>query len=212
MTPPRLFTRRSRQAGTAGLEFALSTVFWVPLLLGTSVFGFNLIRAIQVTQVARDAAHMHAYGVDFSQTANKNLLLRLAQGMAMTINGGNGVVIFSTVMYVGNPQCLAAGLAANTGSCPNLNRTVFIRRIVVGNTALRVSDFGTPNAGIVNTEGHIVAPDYLLNLSARAPGFETLMAAMGDGQVAFMAEAYFSAPELSWGGYSSPGHYSRAIF
>ena len=205
------FKKRSHKAGTAGLEFALSTVFWVPLLLGTSVFGFNLIRAIQVTQIARDVAHMHAYGLDFSDVNNKAIAIRLARGLDITTTGGNGVIIISTLMSIGAAQCTAAGLAADATNCPNINQLVFIRRIVIGNAALRASDFGTPSPAIIDGQGHIVAPNYLTNTSARATGFSGLMA-MAAGQVAYVAEAYFASPELGWAEYSSPGHYARSIF
>ena len=36
--------------GTAVMEFALSLTFFIPLLLGTLVFGFRLIRSIQMSQ------------------------------------------------------------------------------------------------------------------------------------------------------------------
>jgi len=205
-------TRRSAQLGTAGLEFALSTVFWVPLLLGTSVFGFSLIRAIQVTQITRDAAHMHAFGLDFAQTANRNVLLRLAHGLNVSATGGNGVFLISTVLQIGAAECTAAGLVADSANCPNLGRPVFTRRIVVGNAALRASDFGTPNAAIINSAGHITSPDYLTNVSARANGFGSVVAGMADGQVAYLVEGYLATPELTRAYYSSPGHYARSIF
>src|SRR4051812_8780367 len=94
------------EKGSVLIEFVLAAGFLlVPLFLGTVVFGLNLIRANQVTEVCRAAAHMYAYGVDFSQTASKNLLLQISRGLNMTINGGNGVVILSMVTYIDDSDC-----------------------------------------------------------------------------------------------------------
>ncbi len=131
----------SRQKGSALIEFVLCfALFWVPLFLGTLVIGFNVIRAIQVTQVCRDAGHMYSYGMDFSQSAYQNLLVSLAPGLNMTVSGGKGVVILSTVTYVDQTDCTAGGYP----HCANLNQTVFTRRIVIGNSGLYSSAFGTP--------------------------------------------------------------------
>jgi len=47
---------RKRQKGSLLVEFVLvMSLVMVPLMLGTMVVGFNLIRAIQVNQVNRDA-------------------------------------------------------------------------------------------------------------------------------------------------------------
>src|SRR5205807_3027362 len=145
---------------------------WVTLLIGTLVIGGNLIKSIQVVQLCRDVGHMWAYGVDFSQTSNQNLIAQLAQGLNFSTSGtGNGVVILSKVTYIGATQCTAAGLAANTTSCPNLNQTVFTRRVVVGNSGVRASNFGTPAGGIIGANGYILSADYLTNTSARATNF-----------------------------------------
>ena len=72
------------------MEFCLISVVWVPLLLGTVSLGFDLIRAIQVSQVCRDAGHMWAYGVDFRQTQNQGLLANLAKPLNVVSGGGDG--------------------------------------------------------------------------------------------------------------------------
>src|SRR6266700_6460539 len=92
---------RPSERGSALIEFVfVCSLFWVPLFFGTLVIGFSLVQALQVTQVCRDAAHMYAFGVDFSQTIYKNLLVSLGPDLGMTTNGGKGVVIFSTVTYI----------------------------------------------------------------------------------------------------------------
>jgi hypothetical protein len=186
-------------------------VFWVTLLTGTLVIGGNLIKAIQVVQLCRDVGHMWAYGVDFSDPAKQAIITQLAQGMNFNTNGtGNGVVIFSNVTFIGNSECLAAGLAANTTACPNLNRTVFTRRVVVGNVSLRSSMFGAPASGIIGSGGWISANNYCTNTTARVSNFTLPLVG---GEVSTTSESYFSSPELDWPGLmTGTGEYSYAIF
>ena len=206
--------RNSRtRRGSSLIEFVLSSMFWVTLLIGTLVIGGNLIKAIQVVQLCRDVGHMWAYGVDFSQASNQNLIAKLAQGLNFSTSGtGNGVVILSNVTYIGNNQCTAGGLAANTTSCPNLFQTVFTRRVVVGNASVRASNFGTPNSGIIGANGFILAADYLTNTSARANSFISLLP-LAPGDVSSLTESYFRSPELDWPGVmTGTGEYAYAIF
>jgi len=198
--------------GSTMIEFCLSTVLWTTVLMGLSSVGLNLIRAIQVEQICRDAGHMYSEALDFTQPGNQNLLLLLASGLNITATGGNGVFVFSTVEYIDTPQCTAGGLAANTSSCPNLDQYVFIQRVVVGNASLFSSVFGTPGAGIIGTYGDIPSSSYLTNASARATGFGSVISFTG-GQVAYLTETYFSSPDFAWGSYmSGAGVYDRKIF
>lgn len=201
------------QRGSAMVEVTLVTsLFLIPLLFGTIILGLNLIREIEVTEVCRDAAHMYAFGIDFSQSSYQNLLVDLAQGLNFSTSGGNGVVILSTVTFVGPNDCTAAGYQANTSSCPNMNQTVFTRRIVVGNSSLRQSGFGTPNSGDMDSEGDISASTYLTDTSTRAVGFSSLIP-LTSGQFAYMSEMYLATPDLSWWNYLGTTSISaRSIF
>jgi len=194
------------------VEFVLSSLFWVPLLMGTFVVGLNLVRAIQVMQICRDAGHMFAYGVDFSQAGNQNLLIRLTSGLNFSIGGGNGVVIFSTLSGIGALQCTAAGYQADTAHCPNINQIVFTRRIVVGNSSKRASNFGTPGSGTVDANGYIAASYYLTNISERATGFSSLLP-LAAGQLAYLTETYLASPDIDWTNFmTGTGVYARTIF
>src|SRR5471030_489946 len=51
--------------GVAVMEFTLSLLFLIPLLLGVLIFGFKLIRSLEMTQVTRDLGAMYLRGVDF---------------------------------------------------------------------------------------------------------------------------------------------------
>jgi hypothetical protein len=194
---------RIRQSGSTMIEFCLSTVLWTSILMGLCTVGLNLIRALQVEQVCRDAGRLYSAGLDFTQSGNQNLLIMLAAGMNVTTSGGNGVFIFSTVEYIDTPQC---------SSCPNLGQYVFVQRIVVGNASLFSSPFGSPAAGIIGSSGNIASSDYLTNASARAAAFGNVISLAG-GQIAYLTETYFSSPDFAWGTYmNGAGVYGRKIF
>jgi hypothetical protein len=197
---------RSRR-GSELVEFALLSTLLLPMLFGTFVVGTNLGRSIQVAQLSRDAGHMYARNVDFSATANQDIIVRLAYGLGITRTAGNGNVIFSTVMHIGDPQCDAAGLTG--GACVNRYQDVIIHRVVVGNPSIRASVFGTPATGLVGTDGNVA--NYLTEPSVRASGFSTLLV-LQNGEVAYVAEAYVTAPDFSLPGYESTAVYARSIF
>ena len=213
--------RRSQgnERGNAVVEFALGfALFWVPLFLGTVVIGFNLIRAVQVTQVCRDAGHMYASGIDFSQTTYQNLLVDLAIGLNMTATGGNGVVILSTVMYVDSAACSAGGYSGN--SCTNLNTTVFTRRVVVGNSGLPYSSaFGSPNSGDMDSSGNVSVVGYLTHTGNQVASFQNTIpcfsstSSVSCTQIAYISEMFVTSPDTSWWSFlSTPTVNARSIF
>ena len=182
-------TRDSRR-GSAAVEFALVAVFFfVPLLLGSTVFGMNLVRGIQVTQFNRDAGQLFSRGVDFSIAQNKLMLLALAGNLAITPTGGNGEVILSQI------QCLSAGQA------------VCIRRIIIGNAGLRSSSFSNPT--LVDSVGNV---DFTHDPAAAANSFLSLLP-MNPGDVASVSETFFNSPDFDITGFrTNTGIYVRAIF
>jgi hypothetical protein len=201
---------RDRERGSALVEFLFaSALLIVPLLIGTAGIGQNLIRANSVTGVCRDAAHMYAYGVDLSTAAGKNLVVQLGQGLGITANGGNGTVLLSTITYVDDNDCKAAGLKADNTNCPNRQNMVFTRRIVIGNSSLLTSAFGTPKSSILTSDGSIVTQDYLTDSTARVANFASLIP-LTSGQYAYVAEMYVSAPPYN--PFGSGGVSSRSIF
>jgi len=141
------------------------------------------------------------------------LLLQISRGLNMTINGRNGVVILSMVTYIDDSDCTAAGLQANASQCPNDKKAVFTQRLVIGNSTVRSSAFGTPNAGIVNTTtGNITTHDYLTDTSAVASGFSGVIP-LSSGQYAYMAEMFVNSPDYSFGNiFGLPSVSSRSIF
>jgi len=63
------------------IEFCFSVALWVTVLMGLSTVGLNLIRALQVEQVCRDAGRLYGAALDFTQAGNQNLLIMLASGL-----------------------------------------------------------------------------------------------------------------------------------
>jgi hypothetical protein len=165
-------------------------------MLGTAVIGLNLVREIQVTELCRDAAHMYSEGIDFTVASNVTELLKIAQGLNITATGGNGVVIMSTVTYIDSSACAAGGYS--NSQCTNLNQTVFLRQVVVGNSTLHASAFGTPPVDTSDSD-NVSTTNYLTNSAARAVGFSSVLP-VSAGQYAYVAETYFTTPELSWWG------------
>lgn len=203
-------SQRRSQDGRSGnelVEFALVATLLLTVLFGTFVVGMNLGRSIQVSQVSRDAGHLYARAVDFADPANQQLLVRLAEGLPITTGGGQGVVILSTVMHIGDVQCEGAGL--NGADCTNRNQDVFTHRIVIGNSAARSSVFGTPAPALIDSRGSIA--EYLTAVSARASGFQPVLPLQA-GELAYVAEVYFPSPDWTMPGYQATGVYARTIF
>jgi Flp pilus assembly protein TadG len=208
--------RKRNQRGNALIELAIVSVVLIPLFFGMVGLGINLGHMNQAVQISRDTGHMYAKGVDFSQASNQNLIVTLSVGTGITANGGNGVVVLSQIIQVYQADCQAAGYT--NAQCSNLGQLVFTNRIVIGNSGLRVSNYGTPNSGIVNSSGNIAAADYLTNSSAVVTGtFSSELTASGltlsDGAVAYLTELYLSTPDISYlGTVGSGGVYAKAVF
>jgi hypothetical protein len=202
--------RTKRQQGNAIIEFSLVMSFLVMLLMGTFSIGMTLTKSVQAGVVARDAGAMFMRYVDFTITGNKDILVRLANGMGMTTSGGRGVVIMTQIMFVGATECANGGLS--TGACPNYNRPVVIKRMTVGNTSLYTTTFGNPAASIINSDGTISLANYLTNTTARADNFSSVMT-LNAGEFAFVSEAYFNTPEIDMPGFRNNTYvYQRNVF
>lgn len=202
--------RTRRQQGNAIVEFALVATFLVSLLMGTFSIGMTLTRSVQAGVVSRDAGAMFMRYVDFTLTQNKNILVRLANGMGMTPDGGRGVVIMTQITKIGDAQCTAGGLTP--ASCPNNGQNVVVKRVVVGNPAVYTTTYGNPLPAIIQSTGEITAANYLTNTSVRASAFTSVLA-LSDGEFAFVSEAYFQTPEITLPGYNNNTYvYQRNIF
>lgn len=205
MTPQLSSLQSSRERGSALVEFVLSiSLFWVPLFLGTLVVGFGLVRAVQVTQLCRDAGHMYSFGMDFSQPAYQTLLANMAQGYTLT-STGNAVIVLSTIEFIGPNEC---------SGCTNENTPVFTRQIVVGNSSIHASSFGTPPSADMNSDGSgdVLQSAYLNDSRDQATGFSNVIP-MTDGQYAYVAEMWVQSPDVRWWSFLGQTSLSaRSIF
>jgi hypothetical protein len=197
--------RKKRNHGGAVIEFFLLLPFLSSLILGTLFYGSQLVKELQLQQVARDTASMAARGTTFIQgtthtdTGAQALVSRLGTGLNWPSTGGllatsPGVVYVSTIMY------LDAG--CNTGNpCNNKNQWVFVNSVSFGNTGLRHSNFGAPAACIPGcwdtnrNDGSLNTTDMLTNSNARVSSFTYLgtpatgTAGFQPGQYAYLIEA-----------------------
>jgi hypothetical protein len=141
--------RRKKLSGVSIVEFVFALLILVPLLLGVTAYGLNMVLSLQTVQLARDAGHMFAKGFDFSQPGNKNLLASLGSGLGLSATAGSGsaVVVLSTVKYVDKGVCAGFGLVDKNGNpqnCTNYQQWVFVQRLLVGNQNLYTSSLGAP--------------------------------------------------------------------
>lgn len=199
--------RRARQRGNTILEFALVTVFLIPLLFGSFNLGMNLNQSIRVTQVVRDAGHMYARFVDFNLPSNKDILVRLAMGLGMTVDGGDGVIILSKVTFINDDDCTGAGVPL--AECANRNNYVITHRLVIGNAALKSSYFGTPSSAFLDSSGNVT--DIYRESSARATNFGSLIT-LQSSQFAFVAEGFFRGAGVNLTNGEGNDVYARAIY
>ena len=180
----------ARSTGSRGqiiLEFAFSFPFVLLMLVGTFAIGMMLDRQLTVTQLARNAGNMYARGFDFEPNSNKEVLLRAATGLGITLNGGKGVVYLSTIRV------------APIGSGANEGQPVLIERFVIGAPATLASSVGMPPALADGT-----VPDYYNEPTALATIPSTLAAGLLPGDRLFVAEVFHEASELTFPGIVSP--------
>jgi hypothetical protein len=189
--------RRPRHPGTTSLQlYVLGALFLLPLTIGIVLVTNNASRSEHAYQISHDVGSMYAQGVDFSQRANQNIALSVAEGIGIDIEGGKGVVILSKIRVVHPMDCPSSV----GGKCSNRGYPVVVERYVLGNRTLRASSFGTPES-LDPASGKV--RDWANDLSARAANFSSTLK---PGEITYAAECYLSSPE------SPTGVYSRTMF
>ena len=192
----------------AVMEFSMCLVFLVPLFLGVFVFGFRLIRSLQMIQITRDLGHMYVRGVNFRNTGPIANAQTLANGYNLT-STGTSVVYLSQMKVIQQADCDAAGTAPAGTACPNLNKTVFTEQITIGNSAMGASPFGTPP---LQSDSTVTVQNQANNSQAVAYGFSTYMT-LNAGETAYMAEMINQTADLNVPGFSGkPQVYAKAVF
>lgn len=200
--------KTNKRRGVAVVEFTLSLLVLVPLLLGVFVFGFRLIRALQMDQIARDLGHMYVRGVNFRNAGPRQNAETLAGGFNLT-SGGTSLVVLSQVRLVTQADCDATGTAPVGTPCTNLNQPAFVEQMTIGNTSAGSSYFGTPTVrGDFTT-----SPSAFANgPSSVASGFGSVLA-LKTGEIAYVVEMFNQTPELNIPGFSGrPLIYARSIY
>jgi hypothetical protein len=166
--------KRKSTRGVAFIEFGFVLIVLVPMLLGTTAIGLNMLRTLETIQVARDAGHMYAKGADFSQPGVKTILATVGSPIGLSTNSttSRAAIILSTVTYIDQAMCQADGKVDSHGNplnCTNYGRWVFTQRLVIGNTSLATSRLGGPLTSgpdpvVVNaTTGKISLDDQVTN-------------------------------------------------
>lgn len=208
------------------LEFCLLMPVWAPLLIGTMWIGSAMVRGQQVTQVTRDLASMYSRGVNFSSaggSASSTTLADIASLLGTVTSSGTGVVIFSTITYVGNSVCASDGTTygstsplSHTTSCTNYGKFVFTQQYTQGNTSLMSSKFGSPAAADLDSNYNIPLTDYITHTTDVSSFNYLATPAEGgqdgyqSGQPAYVVEVFFSGSGQV--GYTQGGAYAYAVF
>jgi hypothetical protein len=225
---PVSVSRAQRQRGNEIIEFSLMAAFLVPLFLWVFINGLNLVRFNEGTEINRDIGSLYIKGTDFSTYLPQTIAATIAKGYGLTMNSftgnqhtnnsgtGNGYVILSQIMFVGattGHTCQGA-----TPSCVNHNSYVYLQYIDFGNVGLQFNGTtvatklgGTPASATINTSG--LVQNYLTDPNAVATNVPSLMASqLGDGQVAYVVETFFTTPSLGFSGLPGGGIYGRTFF
>jgi len=208
------------------VEFCLLVPVIVPLILGTMWLGSTMVRGQQVTQMARDLASMYSRGVNFSSTGGSTssaILTDITQQLGALTTSGTGVVIFSTLTYVGNSVCASAGSTygslsplSHTAKCSNYGKFVFTQQYTQGNTTLRTSKFGTAPAADMDFKFHVAVNTYITD-AKDVSTFNLLPAPQENGadgyqsgQPVYVVEVMFTGSGQA--GYTQGSNYAYAVF
>lgn len=201
---------RKKSRGVSIIESTFIFLVLLPLFLGTAGIGINMLRSLQVIQLARDAGHMYARGVDFTAAANQQVLANVGSGLGLntTSGTGNAVVILSKINYVDKGVCASAGkvdASGNPSGCTNYTKWVFSQRLILGNSGLRTSNFGTPSSnGTISALTQATDTHDVASISGFLPFTNTsgVIAGLPSGQVVYAAEAAstgFTMPPFAGG-------------
>ncbi len=187
-------SRRAASGGTALIEFAIVMGVMIPMFFGMVVIGLSSTSGIQAVQVTRDLGHMYSLGVDFSSaTTNDEEAQQIAMNLPLT-STGTGVVIFTQIKAVVTADCTAQGI--NSG-CNNAGSSVITQRLVLGNSSVRSSTFGSPSAGFFNAKGNATPANYLVN-GAFIASNAGILPVVPLGNSVYVTESYFQLPVLQF--------------
>jgi hypothetical protein len=201
--------------GVAIVEFSLMMAFLIPLLLGVLVFGFRLIRSLEMIQITRDLGHMYLRGINFRNAGPIGNAQTLAQSFDLTTTG-TSLVILSKVKLVSQADCDAANAippnALGPGNnCANLNKATYVEQLYIGNTNAGSSPFGTPTP--LQADYTVSVRDLGRTTTEQVGSKFTDILVLKSGELAYVAEMINQTPDLNIPGFSgTPQVYARSIF
>ncbi len=196
--------RRRNQRGNVLTEFALLFPFLTTMLAGAFTIGMSLTKAVQCSQLCRNANVLMVRSVDLSNAVNQRLLIRTGAGLGLNIPGtntpnpnGKGVIYLTKVVRVGDNACFL-GIPNWNGlpsTCPNHGQYVIAQRIVLGNGTRWNSATGKPTSTLAS-DGTVSDAD-IANISTnRASGFPGIVALSND-EFTFVSEVFADVSELT---------------
>jgi len=185
------------------------------------VTGMNFVYMDKVNDVALAADLMVVKNQDLTLQGSQAIIGRVATGLNLVTGagpngngaaGGNGLLVLSTVQYIGTSTC---------SGCTNVGKYVFTKRIYVGNKSLQVNGstvdslFGDPESALWDSTVSGTVSNNQSNTGAQTKAtFAAMYGAtpIPDGQVVYVVESFFKPP-FSFGGYagSTNGMYVRAL-
>ena len=192
--------KRRNERGVAYIELGVAMGVLLPLTLGVISIGLNMHMQMQTVQLARDAGHMFARGIDFTLVGNQQVLVAIggSLGLSTTAGSGTAVVMLSTVRYVDTAACKLAGkvdVNGNPSGCTNYQKWVFAQRLVIGNSTVHSSDLGTPPSNIITSNGTITIVNQATNtgdvatVTAFNPWNSTTGMGIPSGTMIYISEA-----------------------
>ncbi len=222
--------KRRQERGGSVVEFGVVAMSLVLMMVGTGVFGVNLIKVEQTEQVSHEAGRMFAAGLDLSLPGNQTIIATIGTdlGLSTTAGQGSSDVILSALTYVDKATCASDGQVDAQGNptagCTNYGQWVFTIRLVIGNSSVHSSGLGSPLTGgptgvTINSDGTISLSDYVTKSGAVAT-FSSInpystaggnVSGLPSGQFLYIAEA--SALTFTMAPYTSPAAtYACGIF
>lgn len=204
MTQPISIKRIRNQRGNFIIEFALVAPFIMILLAGSFSVGMGLNRAIQCSQVCRNANALLARGVDLSKSTSQQMLIRAASGMGfnqpnspLPDPNGKGAIYLTQVIRVGPNQCFTGIPTWDgvPGTCPNFGQYVFAQRIAMCNTTRWSSAFGNPSSPL-SASGKLTDAAIATVTTNRIANFSSIMTLAPD-EFAFVSELFADIDDLA---------------
>ncbi len=199
-------SRRGRsQRGNVLVEFAILFPFLTSMLAGAFTIGMSLTKAVQCSQLCRNANVLMVRSIDLSTTANKQLLLRTGTGLGINVAGtnspdpnGKGTIILTKVLRVGDSSCYAGIINwnGNPSSCANHGQYVIAQRIVIGNTTRWASATGAAAGLSFNSKGEASEANIATNSSYKASNFPGIVELSND-EFTYVSEVFADVSELT---------------